>query len=152
MSEEQRAPWLIQRLFWRPDPSEKGIDAFFSFDYMGSAEFEFGTLFRTLSLMRAQEAEYLPEPKRIKDVNGRIAWFIGSETMLELARRVFLDQSYAANQSMDFKESTAMLHAYEPVRDEDKERAPIGWWALDQKLPWLLFTKKDYARQWLAAF
>ena len=66
-----------------------------------------------------------------------------------IAREFFADQSYAKRE-IPLKERTAMADVYQPERPEDAKRAPIGWWAIDQEIPWLLFTKKDYAREWLA--
>jgi len=142
----KKKPWLVQRVL-RKDSEEKGIDGAFGFDYMGSAEFEFGSLFHALKAMRATWDQYLPEPKRIKDENGRIVWYVGPDDaeILAFAEWFFVDQSYGHCEH-DLKERTDMRRAYE---DEPDRWAPTGWWAIDHDTPWLLFVKKDDAREWI---
>lgn len=49
-----KKPYLVQRILKKDysAPGKKGVDALFSFDYMGSAEFEFGALPQALKRMR----------------------------------------------------------------------------------------------------
>lgn len=47
-------PYLIQRGKIRREPSRKGLDGFVAFDYMGSSEFEFGALNKSLKAIRAE--------------------------------------------------------------------------------------------------
>ena len=143
-------PWLVQRvkLNQSPNAKDKGVDAYFGFDYMGSAEFEFGALFKALKVMR-ENADAYGEPVRLKDENGRVIWFVGPEDKLAFATEFFADQSYDKRE-IRLKECSRMVDAYQPERPEYGERAPIGWWAIDQEIPWLLFVKKDDAREWLS--
>lgn len=68
-----KAPWLIQRAKFLPkqNPDKKGIDRILSFDYMGSAEFEFGALPASLKRIRDKLEDYmystmlLPEKKSL---------------------------------------------------------------------------------------
>lgn len=46
-------PYLIQRMQFKSTPSGKTIDGILSMDYMGSAEFEFGALPKSLNKMIA---------------------------------------------------------------------------------------------------
>ncbi len=143
-------PWLIQRVdvLTHVPVGAEGLDAYFGFDYMGSSEFEGPTLYRALKKMREQSDAYSDEPKRIKDDNGRIAWYVGPEDkdVLAYVHHFFVDRSYANNCTMSFQERTRMHNAYEP---RDGCQAPQGWWALDQEIPWLLFVEKVHAREWV---
>lgn len=63
MADLIEGPWLIQRLnepYGEIDPS-RGFDGFFNLDYMGSAEFEFGTVGDNLRRFRERgKAEVVP--------------------------------------------------------------------------------------------
>ena len=71
---EKFRPYLIQRLIslQSRDVGCRGIDRYFSLDYMGSAEFEFGAIGKTLDLWRDVmefnefqfETEYVSDPIR----------------------------------------------------------------------------------------
>lgn len=50
-------PWLIQRAKFR-DSDRKGINGIISLDYMGSAEFEFGSVFQSLNRIRSEFSKY----------------------------------------------------------------------------------------------
>jgi len=52
-------PFLIQRAKFENDNSCKGIDSIINLDYMGSAEFEFGVLPKSLKEIRANESDYV---------------------------------------------------------------------------------------------
>lgn len=151
MDLRERTPYLIQRVDLNKYPKDEavGVDAFFRFDYMGSAEFEYGALHKALKAMRAEASSYPPDPVKIEDENGRVIWFVGPESRLDCARGIFADQSYDKRE-IRLKERTNMAYAYQPERDGDGERAPVGWRAIDQENPWLLFTEKEHASAWLA--
>lgn len=51
-------PYLIQRAKFKNNPERKGIDSILSFDYMGSAEFEFGALPQSLKRIKEQITSY----------------------------------------------------------------------------------------------
>lgn len=51
-------PYLIQRAKFENKSHKKGIDSILSFDYMGSAEFEFGALGESLERVRNKIGEY----------------------------------------------------------------------------------------------
>ena len=52
-------PYLIQRAKFENRENRKGIDALLSFDYMGSAEFEFGALPNSLKRVRQNISDYI---------------------------------------------------------------------------------------------
>lgn len=51
-------PYLIQRAKFCNNPHGKGIDSVLNFDYMGSAEFEFGALPQSLKRIRGSISNY----------------------------------------------------------------------------------------------
>lgn len=51
-------PYLIQRAKFVNSPDQKGIDSILDFDYMGSAEFEFGALPQGLKRIRDNIHDY----------------------------------------------------------------------------------------------
>lgn len=59
-------PYLIQRANFC-DRDKKGIDGILSFDYMGSAEFEFGALPKSLKRIRAAINNYTVDRIMIND-------------------------------------------------------------------------------------
>ena len=52
-------PYLIQRAKFQDNSNAKGIDSILSFDYMGSAEFEFGALPQSLKRIRKNISDYV---------------------------------------------------------------------------------------------
>lgn len=52
-----KTPYLIQRAKFQ-DRDKNGIDGLLSFDYMGSAEFEFGALPKSLERIRNNDVQY----------------------------------------------------------------------------------------------
>lgn len=51
-------PYLIQRAKFENNNNKKGIDSMLNFDYMGSAEFEFGALPASLKQIRENVSNY----------------------------------------------------------------------------------------------
>lgn len=140
--------YLVQRIELRdpPDPTRKGVDALFAFDYMGSAEFEFGTLPHSLRLMREQ-----PLALRKMRSGEHIAWFIGRESDAPLAEALFADQ--IGPRAWRLKEWTEIDRAY-GVRSDWPSRA-VGWWAVQTKhasakswVPFAFFKGKAHAETW----
>lgn len=154
-------PYLVQRVDEREHhhESHKGVDRFFSFDYMGSSEFEFGALGKALKEMRSDISKW--EPKQIK-VGKHVAWYVGDPRMLVNATEFFTDQlSGMVARKIDTKERTHIRRTYHAVQLRPKNVSydvHSGWWALDPALndsyplqfsPWILFKKKEHAEQWL---
>lgn len=59
--------YLIQRARFNHNPNKNGIDSILSFDYMGSSEFEWGTLPTSLKEIRNRFNEYTFLDVPIKD-------------------------------------------------------------------------------------
>lgn len=56
---EKVVPYLVQRCRFEKREKMSGIDAILSFDYMGSAEFEFGALPKSLRAIREEIDRYV---------------------------------------------------------------------------------------------
>lgn len=70
MKTELSTPYLIQRAKFKDNPNRIGIDAILEFDYMGSAEFEWGALPKSLNRIRETGGEY--EIAELMLSNGKI--------------------------------------------------------------------------------
>jgi len=137
-------PWLIQRIDRRRDVEDSvyhtGIDRHFGFDYMGSAEFEFGTLPAALKRMRASSPDLIGF-----QVGANQFWFVGSPEDFSVAKAVFEDQ--LGKREMHFKECTFIRESVDP---KEKYLKMLGWWAVDERLtPWAVFLKQEDAAIWM---
>lgn len=66
-------PYLVQRAIVKePSAGVKGLDAILQFDYMGSAEFEFGALPASLTKIRENNSEYELFSLRVHGLKDRI--------------------------------------------------------------------------------
>lgn len=70
MKTELSTPYLIQRAKFKDNPNRVGIDGILEFDYMGSAEFEWGALPKSLKRIREIGGEY--EVAELTLSNGKI--------------------------------------------------------------------------------
>ena len=145
---EEKMPYLVQRVIVRDtrNESNKGLDQFFSFDYMGSAEFEFGTLPAAVKRQRASK-DQIKEPRKIK-IGERVCWYLGTENDYEAAKAFFVDQLTECK--VYLKERTDIQRAYNVVPSFSVSDVS-AWLVVDEKhpTPWVLFKKKDAAKQWL---
>lgn len=145
-----KEPFLVQRMKRRDRPGE-GVDAHFEFDYMGAAEFEWGTLPEALKLMRGWPTMSEWEPTVIRlglpDHPAHVAWFVGPVEALELTTAFFIDQ--LTERKRRLKERSHLFEVYHP-EPRNSYAACTGWWALDAwPCPWVLFREREDAEQWL---
>jgi hypothetical protein len=78
-------PYLIQRGEFRKiaDNDIVGLDALIDYDYMGSAEFEFGSLGESLEKICKEWAAYkIVRMEDIKDMNGNILYYLAPATFM----------------------------------------------------------------------
>lgn len=138
--------FLVQRIktqFRKQLDARTGVDRHFSMDYMGSAEFEFGALPKSLREMREKIKSYEIVPLKHE---GHKAWLVSVPKSKQQAQDFFADQ--LGERNTELKERTAIHNAY---NDEQYYEDLIGWWALDgSPHPWAFFRKKEHAKQWLA--
>ena len=156
---EVRLPYLIQRIKQNrsTNPMRTGVDRYFSFDYMGSSEFEFGALSAALRLMRNTPEKLVEEPVSIKVEAGSLlerreceAWFFGADRDIPVARYVFEDQ-LQADRKICLKEHSEIAEAYGTVPTRFACNI-IGWWALDPITPWVFFKEKKLCEEWIDGF
>jgi hypothetical protein len=169
-------PYLVQRMELRKYGAEdrKGVDRYFSMDYMGSSEFEWGALPNTLKVLRAMT---LPPPVKLTVMRDGVAvtgWYVGPESHLEAAKYWF--QHCASTRDgqygFDMKEMPRIYDAYQPVNvvpprgsKSAKRRAVaasapfgteiVGWWCVDagesisREGCWAIFREQGQANNWL---
>jgi hypothetical protein len=153
--------WLVQRLenktFSRPDV--KGVDAIVSYDYMGSAEFEWGALPQALKQMREvaaistekiilQKVEHVMRDDKDKKVTHK-AYFVGPASLAPIAGEFFVSELTEENKKR-LKEPTMIRYAYQiERRSEHYHQQLVGWWVLDDTPPWAIFKDEAVAREWM---
>ena len=75
-------PYLIQRASFCHRENSKGIDSIVRFDYMGSSEFEWGALPKSLKAIRANISDYVHS---VVDIKGKpISVYCGSSQVSEI--------------------------------------------------------------------
>jgi hypothetical protein len=128
------------------------IGSYFEFDYMGSAEFEFGAIPEAKkALIERFSEEGWPEPERITE-GSHTAWYVGPKDGKAMAEVWFHEE--LASPYTGMKESSHLQDSYtNPTR-----WSPNGWFCIDggrERLGrpegplWGLFMTKDQARDFL---
>ena len=126
-------PWLVQRvrsLRGSKNPfggasAGKLLDDLFDWDYMGSAEFEFGSLSKArVILTNDLKAAGWPAPVQIKSGKHE-GWFVGAKKHRDLAVSFFTEE--LASEYTGMKERSELKTSYEAPGP----RSPIGWWCID---------------------
>jgi len=132
-----RATYLVQRICAKKHSvgQSKGVDQYFSFDYMGSAEFEFGALPSALREMRALHAVKALSFKEIKVGDSSFGWFVGPEEKFDMAVMLVEDQH---------NDRPALRHKEEPRM---KDLNYIGWFVIDASF--VIFRDSKDAKLWL---
>lgn len=170
----ERKTYLAQRINLRtePNPLKKGIDEVFSFDYMGSAEFEFGALPQALDYLRLLQEDLVFEEitveldykqcdesaKKLIELSGSKtfkAFFVGDLNRIEMAKE-FLKQELQEYISGKTKEISYILqswlccfYANEKAKFKAKERkAQKRALVKLDCLKYDLFMAKDYVGWW----
>lgn len=168
-AEAIKLPNMIQRIKqrWEPPRDGKGaVDANFSFDYMGSSEFEYGALPETLKEMRANPKDVIFEKIEHR---GHKAYYVGPLAGLPIAVELFrheLDTPFPyTGFTQRFKEVTNIKDSYpEPTTTDTQKKkyrksaqrkqerpnysACIGWWAVCTETPFAIFKNDPDARLW----
>jgi len=132
MENKIKHPYLIQRANFADRDFEKGIDSIMKFDYMGSAEFEFGTLPDTLQEIRDNIESFTYLEAKVKD--KEITVFCHEDHEPQVIQHL-IDIS-------DSKFRTKEWHAFDDYVNDDgyfKDRVDI-WWDLDNNI---MFWKKS---------
>lgn len=142
-------PYLVQRLRHHEARGvENNIARFFDFDYMGSSEFEFGSIPRAKkALNAAMPVPVHPEPVKITE-GAHTAWYVGPDAHLKLARAWFREELAADHTGM--KERSNLRESYTAPTNW----SPNGWFCVDGgwkegRAVWGLFTTKEFAQDFI---
>ncbi len=141
---------LVQRVELRPvgerSPARGLIDGVFRFDYMGSAEFEFGALPAALKEMRTGPA--LPAPVKLTSQDYE-AWYVGQPKFQPVAQK-FFNHELGDDLTPPYRlqECSSLRRSYIP-NPRDSRHALDGWWCVDAGRVWAMFRTKETADLWL---
>lgn len=129
-------PYLIQRAKFQNecayDPTRKGIDSMLCFDYMGSAEFEFSALSKSLNRIREHVSEYrtfsavgtpLNHSSNISD-NFKIIIYCNTNNYKDVCQAIesLADNKFRLKEYCDFSD---WIHNKENHRNSD------FWWDIE---------------------
>ena len=151
--------WLVQRLEKHTNPvtDSKGVDSVFRMDYMGSAEFEWGALPKSLKQMREvaaistektvlEKVEHVMRDEDRKEVTHK-AYFVGPASLVPIAEAFFVSELTGENKKR-LKESTMIRDAYQVEKRSDHYQRLVGWWVIDDTPPWAILKTDEAARDW----
>lgn len=140
--------YLVQRLEERvPPQAGKGVDRYFSMDYMGSAEFEYGALPRALRAIRADPTYPEWEPVKIQ-AGPHETWYVGNPGGLQRATEFFTSELARTWAGRSTKETTNLPEVY--LGTSGRTPRTSGWWRVDEgKSNWALFRTEQQAKLWL---
>lgn len=123
------------------------IDETLFFSYMGSAEFEFGALPKSLKRILKDVSNYQIFETEFNDIIGRPFWFIGTKEQFEEYKE-YIPQ--LLNDKIRLKEWNWFPQLYNPrspwknkSREEWYDKPNIGWDIENDVL--MCFTSKKYA-------
>ena len=157
--EPERRPRFVQRVLrardWEDQAGIGAVDRMFRFDYMGSAEFEFGTIPKAWKMVKASIAE--AEKCVPIHAEGVVLYYVGPSD------RESLDQAclFVSDQIKDSPHRTLRLQEGSRMRSALIEKSEylgdlVGWWYVDSAVrhesdgkSWALFTSKEAAREWV---
>lgn len=112
--------YLIQRAKFRNNPNKKGIDQILSFNYMGSAEFEFGALPQSLKRIRENFKDYMYS-----------LYFINDKAITIFCKKSELSEILNTLEKLAKKEIRLKEWIDFPNWLNDKEHWNDFWWDID---------------------
>jgi hypothetical protein len=132
--------YLVQRVSTKTEPfaGDKGFDQFFSLDYMGSSEFEWGAIPDALKRIRAKKVVIQACSVTIEGVT-RLVHFVGHKGTL-LARASEMEAwSEGTQHRPPFwgKELTRFPENFAGTAD-DYDKRTDAWWAIKEDVAWTL--------------
>ena len=150
-------PYLVQRAKFKKDVVENtGIDSILNLDYMGSAEFEFGSLPKSLKEMCEKIANL--KVTMVKDVinyKGQRLCLVCSDDQVEDITKFFKAETDRSSREYRLKEYSGISEAVsgkdsrgEPVK-EDGYYTVEFWWDIDNN--WMACFGKENAEKVMAA-
>jgi hypothetical protein len=130
-----------------PGLTHTGVDKDFAYDYMGSAEFEFGALGKSLKEMRVENSTepYVIQSVKVED---HVAWYLGPLSRLDMASKFFTSEIPKASLAInhDLKERSYIQETYS---GKEYYKKFIGWWCVDENRSFLLFLTEEHAKLFL---
>lgn len=131
------AYYLVQRLESKTPPEGAGFDRYFSLDYMGSSEFEWGAIPKALAEVRRYKVAVFPADIEI-DGRTRTVYFVTHKHiavaavrwMQEWAARTDLRPAFWGKEWSEFPEKFADI--------PDRHRRTDAWWAIRENVAWAL--------------
>jgi len=151
------SPYLVQRAKFKKDVSENtGIDSILNLDYMGSAEFEFGSLPKSLKEMCSKIAKI--KVTMVKDVinyKGQRLCLICSDDQVEDITKFFKAESGRDSRPYRLKEYSGISEAVsgidshgKPIEDDSYYTCQF-WWDIDNH--WMACFGKENAEKVMIA-
>lgn len=132
--------YFTQRLSTKTEPydGDKGFDQFFSLDYMGSSEFEWGAIPKALAEVRKHKVVTQAYPVTIGGVT-RPVYFVGHKGALLAAADAMKVWAEGNEHRPPFwgKELTRFPENFSGKAD-DYDRRTDAWWAIRENVAWAL--------------
>ena len=141
--------YLVQRLeSKKPHRTDRGFDGYFSLDYMGSSEFEWGAIPKALKSMREQVAVVRKRRVRINGVDTPVFFVVRSDANAPM--REMEEWAAGDNRQPRFygKEQTYFDRILDGTADE--YITTDAWWDIENNVGWAL--DGDVAERLAAAF
>lgn len=129
-------PYLIQRAKFKYDPYRNGIDSILDFDYMGSAEFEFGALPQSLKRIRKNISDYCISSFEIK--NKKVCFFYSNKLIKNIKELIeiidgLIDNKFYLKEYCDFGN---WIHSKEETKNSDL------WWDIENDYMFWKFNQE----------
>jgi len=132
-------PYLIQRMIKQKDPQENPtIDQLYKMDYMGSSEFEWGALPKSLKLFTKNFGNLTIDSSEIKNFKNEFLYLLGMKDVINFYKpfipdiingKSFLKERMECEPALkgNFK-----FYNNEVIFDENKH--PSAWWDIDYNI------------------
>lgn len=140
---KEQTPYLIQRCKVKSRENITGIDSLFSFDYMGSAEFEFGALPRALSKI-CEVADALQAYE--VTFGKKSLWLVTTKKEVSEAMRML---KLAADEQIRTKEYVGIEAHLKGTEKDRGYKDYKAWWAIDHR--WIACVDKELAELTITA-
>lgn len=150
-------PYLVQRAKFKKDVIENtGIDSILNLDYMGSAEFEFGSLPKSLKEMCSKITQFsVTMVKDVANYKGQRLCLICTPDQVEDITKFFKAETNRYSREYRLKEYSGISEA---VSGKDSRGIPIKeggwdcvefWWDIDNN--WMACFGKENAETVMTA-
>jgi len=135
-----KTPYLIQRMILHKDvPKNPSLDNLYRMDYMGSSEFEWGALPKSLKQFTKNFNKIeLYRMKKIIDYENKMLVLIGLPENTKEYRRFVPDLLEDKIRLKERSELCAAMKGYDPILGYDKpyneQRHPSAWWDIENHI------------------